>query len=88
VAGRHSTQTNQRSTCIIPPILTPDALPATTLPLYPGFGQAPNMLACIPSGYTLTETIMRKTHTSYAVLQMLIEAVKQTIVLLQISKVR
>jgi len=28
----------------------PDALPATTLPLYPGLGQAPNMLACIPSG--------------------------------------
>jgi len=29
---------------------TPDALPAATLPLHPGFGQAPNMLACIPSG--------------------------------------
>jgi len=66
----------------------PDALPATTLPLYPDLGHAPNMLACIPSGYALTETIMRKTHTSDAVLQMLIEAVKQTIVLLQISKVR
>jgi len=32
------------------PIFTPDALPATTLPIYPGFGQAPNMLACISSG--------------------------------------
>jgi len=26
----------------------PDALPDTTLPIYPGLGQAPNMLACIP----------------------------------------
>jgi len=32
------------------PIFTPDALPATTLPIYLGLGQAPNMLACIPSG--------------------------------------
>jgi len=31
-------------------IFTPDALPATTLPIYPGLEQAPNMLACIPSG--------------------------------------
>jgi len=30
-----------------------DALPAATLPLYPGLGQAPNMLACIPSGFEL-----------------------------------
>jgi len=27
-----------------------DALPVATLPIYPGLGQAPNMLACIPSG--------------------------------------
>ena len=26
----------------------PDTLPSTTLPIYPGLGQAPNMLACIP----------------------------------------
>jgi len=32
------------------PIFTPDALPAANLPLYPGLGQATNMLACIPSG--------------------------------------
>ena len=32
------------------PIFMPDALPATTWLLYPGLGQAPNMLACIPSG--------------------------------------
>jgi len=31
------------------PIFTPDALPAATLPLYPGLGQAPSMLACISS---------------------------------------
>ena len=32
------------------PIFTPDALPASTLPTYPGLGQAPNMLACTPRG--------------------------------------
>ena len=37
------------------PIFTPDALPAATLPIYPGLGQAPNMLACIPSG-VVTQT--------------------------------
>jgi len=36
-------------TSTIPTIFTPDALPDTTLPIYPGLGQAPNMLACIPS---------------------------------------
>ena len=33
-----------------PPVLTPDALPVATLSLYPGLAQAPNMLACMPSG--------------------------------------
>jgi len=33
-----------------PPIFMPDSLPAWTLSLYPGLGQAPNMLVCIPSG--------------------------------------
>ena len=28
----------------------PDALPVTILPLYPGLGQAPSMLAGIPNG--------------------------------------
>jgi len=28
----------------------PDVLHAATLPIYPGLGQAPNMLDCIPSG--------------------------------------
>jgi len=46
LAARHSIRTNQRPTSIIPPIFTPDALPAATLPIYPGLGQAPNMLAC------------------------------------------
>jgi len=32
-------------TSTIPTIFTPDALPDTTLPIYPGLGQAPNMLA-------------------------------------------
>jgi len=33
-----------------PTIFMPYALPAATLPLYRGLGQAPNTLACIPSG--------------------------------------
>ena len=50
-AGRHSIRTNQQPTSIISlPIFMPDALPVATLPIYPGLGQAPNMLACIPSG--------------------------------------
>jgi len=40
LGGRHSIRTNQQSTCISPPIFTPDALPAVTLPIYPGLGQA------------------------------------------------
>ena len=32
------------------PIFVPDALPATTLRIYPGLGPAPNVLDCIPSG--------------------------------------
>jgi len=43
------------------PIFMPDALPATTLPLYPGWGQAPNMLSCIPSGVvSVTTTALTK----------------------------
>jgi len=38
--GRHSIRTNQQSTSINPPILVPDVLPAATLPIYPGSGQA------------------------------------------------
>jgi len=49
----HPIQTNWCSygpTSTIPIIFTLDALPDTTLPIYPDLGQAPNMLACIPSG--------------------------------------
>jgi len=41
-AERHSIQTNQRPPPTAP-IFMPDALPAITVPLYPGLGQAPNM---------------------------------------------
>jgi len=34
----------------IPTILSLDTLPDTTIPIYAGLGQAPNMLACIPGG--------------------------------------
>jgi len=50
LAGRHSIQTNQQPTSIMPPKSTPDALRAATVPLYPGLGQAPNILACLASG--------------------------------------
>ena len=42
-------------TSIIPTIFMPDALPDTTLPIYPGLGQPPNMLACIPNGLVHTQ---------------------------------
>jgi len=38
----------------------PDALPTTTLPIYPGLGQAQNMLACIPHGLVLAYPIAWK----------------------------
>jgi len=41
-------------------IFTPDALPAATLPLYPGLGQAPNMVACTPSGFSTLVTVIYK----------------------------
>ena len=46
----HPIQTNWRPTSAIRTIFTQDALPYTTLPIYPVLGQAPNMLACIPGG--------------------------------------
>jgi len=36
------------------PNFTPNALLAATLPIYPGLGQAPNMLDCIPGGLPAT----------------------------------
>jgi len=55
-----------------PPTSSPnfmlDALPAATLPIYPGSGQAPNMLDCIPGGLVanrqITSTII--THVTMA----------------------
>jgi len=41
--GCHFIRINQRPTSSSP-IFMPDALPVVTLPLYPGLGQAPNML--------------------------------------------
>jgi len=49
----HPIQTNWCPTYTIFAIFTQDALPYTTLPSYPGLGQAPNMLACIPGGLVL-----------------------------------
>ena len=55
----HPIQTNWCHHLYHPHHFTPDALPDTTLPIYPGLGQAPNMLACIPSGkYKILHSIM------------------------------
>jgi len=43
-------------TSAIPTIFTQDALPGTTFPIYPGLGQVPNMLACIPGGLVRDST--------------------------------
>jgi len=45
----HPIQTNWCPTSTIPTIFTQDALTYTTLPIYPGSGQATNMMACIPN---------------------------------------
>jgi len=55
----HSIYTYQRPTSLIPPFFfTSDALPAASLPIYPGLGQAPNMLACIASGLVLLQKLI------------------------------
>ena len=46
----HPIQTNWCPHLYHPTIFTSNALPGTTLPIYPGLGQASNMLACIPGG--------------------------------------
>jgi len=46
----HPTRLIGASISAIPTIFTPDGLSGTTLPIYPGLGQAPYMLACIPGG--------------------------------------
>jgi len=43
----HPIQANWCPISAIPTIFMLDALPGTTLPIYPGLGQAPNMLACM-----------------------------------------
>jgi len=40
-------------TSIISTIFMLDALPAAAHPIYPGLGQAPSMLDCIPNGLML-----------------------------------
>jgi len=45
-------------TSAIPIIFTPDDLPGTTLRIYPGLGQAPNMLACIANGLVHTRWLV------------------------------
>jgi len=48
--GRHSIQTNPTTHFRNTSIFSSDAVPAIALPLYRGLGQAPNMVACVPSG--------------------------------------
>jgi len=56
-------------------IFTLDALPAATLPLYPGLGQAPNTLACIPSVLVQMLTKTTKNHYHQVWLKRLIQNV-------------
>ena len=50
LTGCHPSRLIGDPTPIIPTIFTPDAIPVETLPIHPGLGQAPTMLACILSG--------------------------------------
>jgi len=49
----HLIQTNWCPHLCHPTIFTPDDLPGTMLPVYPGLEQAPNMMAFIPGGLVL-----------------------------------
>jgi len=53
----HFIQTNWSPISAIPTIFTPNALSGTTLSIYLGLGQAPNMLACKPGGFSVTVVI-------------------------------
>jgi len=55
----HPILTNWCPSLCLPHHFMPNALPGTTLPIYPGLGQAPNMLACIPGGYTGAKIVVR-----------------------------
>jgi len=44
------------------PIFMPVAVPAATLPIYPGLGQTLSMLACIPSGLVFSVTLLILAH--------------------------
>jgi len=60
LAGRHPIQTNGAPTSIIPTIFMPDALPTATLPIYPGMGQPPSVLAytkCLDFVHTLEKKL-------------------------------
>jgi len=48
-------------------IFMPDALPGTTLPIYPGLGEAPNMQACIPGGLVPAYNTKQETQLKLAV---------------------
>jgi len=54
--GRYSIRTNQPPTSV--PHFTQDALPAATLLLYPGLGQALNMLDCIMHDFRLLQLVL------------------------------
>jgi len=62
LAGCHPIQTVSARTCIIPAIFMPDSLPDATSLIYPGLGQAPSMLVCIPGGLVLLGIIHTHTH--------------------------
>jgi len=49
-----------------PPIFTPDAVPAASLPIYPVLGQAPNMFAHIRNGLVSCSVACRVIYTTNA----------------------
>jgi len=63
---RHPIQTIDAPTSSYPNFIL-NALPTATLPIYPGLGQAPNMLDCIPGDLTVFEHNYKivNTHTHY-----------------------
>ena len=68
----HPVQTNWCPHLCFPTIFMQDALPYTTLPIYPGLGQAPNMLACICGGLVgIGLSYWHRTWYTYVLLQSL-----------------
>ena len=63
-----------------------NAFPVTTFPIYPGLGQAPNMLTCIPSGLVERMPVKQKLKVVVEVVVAVLYAICQILLDLPYSR--